>query len=56
MKKNHIWLFIISLFAPVYWTTAQELEEEIEEVVVDTLKKREKKPIPFALVLICQIP
>ena len=40
MKKNHIWLFIISLFAPVYWTTAQELEEEMEEVVVDTLKKR----------------
>ena len=44
MKKNHIWLFIISLLAPVYWTTAQELVEEIEEVVVDTLKKREKKP------------
>ncbi|NCF31435.1 MAG: hypothetical protein GWP29_06095 [Bacteroidetes bacterium] len=44
MKKNHIWLFIISLLAPVYWTTAQELVEEIEEVGVDTLKKREKKP------------
>ena len=43
MKKNHIWLFIISLLAPVYWTTAQELVEEIEEVVVDTLKKRGKK-------------
>lgn len=43
MKKNHIWLFIISLLSPVYCTTAQELVEEIEEVVVDTLKKREKK-------------
>ena len=44
MKKVHIWLFIISLQTPVYWTIAQELVEEVEEVVVDTLKKREKKP------------
>jgi hypothetical protein len=44
MKKVHICLFIISLLTPVYWTTAQELLEEIEEVVVDTLKKKEKKP------------
>ena len=41
MNKIHIWLFIISLLVPVYWTTAQEL---VEEEVVDTLKKREKKP------------
>ena len=42
MKKVHICLFIISLLTPVYWTTAQELLEEIEEVVVDTLKKKER--------------
>lgn len=41
MKKVHIWLFIISLLAAVHWTTAQEI---VEEEVVDTLKKREKKP------------
>ena len=41
MKKIHIWLFIISILAPVYWTTAQEL---IKEEVFDTLNKREKKP------------
>ena len=44
MKKVHIWLFTISLLAAVHWTTAQEIVEEVEEVVVDTLKKREKKP------------
>ena len=41
MKKVHIWLFIISLLAAVHFTTAQEI---VEEEVVDTLKKREKKP------------
>ena len=41
MKKIHIWLFIISLLAPIYLTTAQEL---VEQEVVDSLKKREKKP------------
>ncbi len=41
MKKVHIWLFTISLLAAVHWTTAQEI---VEEEVVDTLKKREKKP------------
>ena len=41
MKKVHIWLFIISLLAAVHWTTAQEI---VEEELVDTLKKREKKP------------
>ena len=41
MKKVHIWLFIISLLAAVHWNTAQEIAEE---EVVDTLKKREKKP------------
>ena len=44
MKKVHIWLFIISLSTSIYWTTAQEPLEEIEEEVVDTLKKRGKKP------------
>ena len=44
MKKVYIWLFIISLLTPVCGTSAQELVDEIEEVVVDTLKKREKKP------------
>ena len=46
MKKVHIWLFIISLFSPL-WTNAQELvqeaNEEIIEVAVDTFKRREKK-------------
>ena len=41
MKKVHIWLFIISLLAAVHCITAQEV---VEEEVVDTLKKREKKP------------
>ena len=41
MKKVHIWLFIISLLAAVHFTTAQEI---VEEEVVDTLKKRGKKP------------
>jgi hypothetical protein len=49
MKKVHICLFIISLLTPVYWTTAQELLEEIEEVVVDTLKKKEKKTLYHSL-------
>lgn len=40
MKKNRIWLFIISLLAGVYWTSAQEI---VEEEVIDTLNKREKK-------------
>ncbi len=41
MKKVHIWLFIISLLTVVHRTTAQET---MEEEVVDTIMKREKKP------------
>jgi len=40
MKIVHIWLFIISLLAAVHWTIAQEI---VEEEVVDTIMKREKK-------------
>ena len=49
MKKVYIWLFIISLLTPVCGTTAQELVDEIEEVVVDTLKKREKKTLHHSI-------
>ena len=48
MKKVHIWLFIISLFTSLCCTSAQELIQEVKEVlkeeVVDTINKREKKP------------
>ena len=41
MKKIHIWPFIINLLAPFFLTNAQE---PLNEEVIDTLKKREKKP------------
>ena len=46
MKKVHIWLFTISLTLTVSGISSQEIvaEEALAEEVIDTLKKREKKP------------
>jgi hypothetical protein len=46
MKKVHIWLFTISLTLTVSGLSSQEVvaEEALAEEVIDTLKKREKKP------------
>ena len=46
MKKVHIWLFTISLTLTVSGVSSQEVvaEEALAEEVIDTLKKREKKP------------
>ncbi len=41
MNQVHIWLFIINLFIQLFCASAQKV---VEEEVIDTLKKREKKP------------
>lgn len=46
MRKVRIWLFIISLSISSSWIIAQEVtaEESLIEEVIDSVKKREKKP------------
>ena len=41
MNQVHIWLFIINLFIQLFCASAQKV---VGEEVIDTLKKREKKP------------
>ena len=41
MNQVHIWLFIINLFIQLFCASAQKV---VGEEVIDTLKRREKKP------------